>query len=128
MQSRQKPLEVVTPAHGVAIHAANASRGKYLGETLFALLRSRTQVVQVLAVALGTTRRHRAPIAAIMALEPLALARNLCLVRRRLVMSERNGAVLALELCAARPAHHGEGIAAPVEQDQGLFSAIEGGL
>ncbi len=41
-------------------------------------------------------------------------------------MGESDGAVLALQLFAAGPAQHRKGIAAAVEQDNGLLSAIDG--
>ena len=40
-------------------------------------------------------------------------------------MGERDGAVLALQLFAARAADHGERVAAAVEQDERLFAAVE---
>ena len=46
----------------------------------------------------------------------------------RLVVGEGDGAVLALELFAAGAAHDDKGVAAAVEQDDGLLAAIERGL
>ena len=100
--------------------------GKISCEPLFALLRAGAKIVEVLALALGAARRHRAPEAAIVALQPLPRLRqyrNLhdgCFVVR-----QRDGAVLALQLFAAGAAHHGKRVAAPVEQDQRLLAALE---
>src|SRR3954451_7906301 len=98
MKAGQQALEVVPPTHGVAIHAPDARSGKDLRQALFALLRSRAEVIQVLAVALGTTRRHLARVPAVVALHTLALAGDLGLIGGRLVMGERNGAILAFKL------------------------------
>ena len=46
----------------------------------------------------------------------------------RLVIRHRDRAVLALDLFAAAPAHHGERISAPVQQNDHLLAAIERGL
>jgi len=62
------------------------------------------------------------------ALQPLAFARHARVFSGVLVVGQRDGAVLALQLFAAGAADHGEGIAAAVEQDQRLLAAIESGL
>ena len=74
VQPRQQPLQVVAAAHGVAIHAADARGGKDFAEPLFALLRACAKIVEMLALALGAAGGDGAPVAAIMALEPLAFA------------------------------------------------------
>ena len=124
MQTRQQPLEIVPAAHRVAIHAADARSGKDLLQPLFALLRAGAEVVQVLALAFGASRRHSALEAAVVALQPLSGAGQAVFVIG-LVMRECDRAVLALELFAAGAADHGEGIAAAVEQDQRLLAALE---
>ena len=75
VQPRQQPLQVVPPAHRVAIHAADARARKNLRQPLLALLRPRAEIVKVFAVALRAARRHGAPEAAVVALQPLAFAR-----------------------------------------------------
>ena len=125
VQARQQPFQIVAAAHRVAIHAPDARAGKNLRQPLLALLRARAEVVQMLAVALGAARRNRAPVAAVVALQPLALARYASIFAGRLVVGERDGAVLALQLFAAGAADHGKRIAAPVEQNQRLLAALE---
>ena len=82
----------------------------------------------MLALALGAARRHSAPVAAVVALQPLACARQAGFVESRLVMRERDRAVLALQLFSAGAADHGEGVAAAVEQNQRLLAALERSL
>ena len=123
----QQALHVAAGADGVAVHAADARIGKELLQPLFALLRARAEVVQVLGLALGAGCGHGAPIAAVVALQPLAGVGDLGVVGR-LVIRQRDRAVLALELFAAAAAHHDEAVAAAVEQDDDLLAAIERGL
>ena len=52
VQPRQQPLQIVPAAHRVAIHAADARKGKDLRQPLFALLRAGAKIVEMLAVAL----------------------------------------------------------------------------
>src|ERR1035437_5299180 len=78
------------------------------------------------AVALRAACWHRPPESAIVALLPLPCTRNVGFVRRRLVVSECNGTVLAFQLFAARPADDSKGIAPPIQQNQRLLAAIEG--
>lgn len=104
--------------------------GKISGEALFALLRAGAEVVEMFAVALWTASRNRAPEAAIVALEALSFAGESVVwgagvLRRRLVVRERDGAVLALELFAAGAADDGERVAAAVKQDNGLLAALQ---
>ena len=81
VQPREQMLQVVPPAHGVAIHAADPRAGKDLRQPLLALLRTRAEIVEMLAVALRALRRHRALVTAVVALQPLARARDLRLRR-----------------------------------------------
>src|SRR5258708_2603395 len=68
METCEQALEIVTATHRVAIHAANAGCRKDFGQALLALLGARAKVVEVLRVALRAASRHRAPIAAVVAL------------------------------------------------------------
>ena len=68
MKPLQQPFHVPASAYGIAIHPPDARTGKDLLQPLFALLRSRTQVVQVLAVALGTALRYVPAKTAVVAL------------------------------------------------------------
>ena len=60
-----------------------------------------------------------------MALQPLPLARDLGGVGGRLVMRQRDRAVLAFQLRPTRAADHRRRIAAPVQQNQRLLSAVQ---
>src|SRR3954463_3185389 len=71
--------------------------------------------MQVLAAALRTRPRHRPLVSAVMALQLV----------RALVIGERDGAVVALDLLAARAAQHDGGISAAVQQDHRLLAALE---
>ncbi len=82
----------------------------------------------MLAVALRASRWNRPPVAAIVALQPLPRARNLSLVESRLVMRQRNCAVLAFQLFAACTADYRERVAAAIEQNQRLLVAFERGF
>src|SRR6266702_2483700 len=125
VKPRQKPLEVIAAAYGVAIHTADARRGKYLRKPLLALLRAGAKIIHVFAIALRTARRNRSPKPAVVAFKPLTFARDVGLLRWRLVVGERNGAVLTLQLGSAGAAQYSEGVATPIEQYQRLLSAIE---
>ena len=68
-----------------------------------------------------------------MALEPVVPGSYLLVCRKvrdaaGLVQGERDGAVLALQLFAAGTAHGHIGVAAPVEQDDGLLATVKRGL
>src|ERR1035437_4447093 len=76
-------------------------------------------------VALRATRRYDPPVAAKVALQPLPCTRNVGFVRRRLVMRQCNGAVLAFQLFATRPEDDDKGIAAPIQQNQRLLAPFE---
>jgi hypothetical protein len=106
---------------------ARCARRERFRQALLALLRTRAEVVEVFAAALGAAGGHGAPEAAVVALEPLAFAGHDRRLRRALVVGERDGAVLALQLFAAGAADDGEGVAAAVEQDQRLLAAVERG-
>ena len=115
MQAGQHVLQIVAAAHRIAVHASNPRKRKDLAQPLLALLRARPQIVKVLAVALGAARRNRPAKAAVVALQPLPRTRNprifsrgshgQVLVRgvvsRRLMVRQRNRAVLALQLFTA---------------------------
>jgi hypothetical protein len=72
VQPREQALHIVTAAHGVAIHAADARMGKDLLQALLTLLRARAEEVEVLALTLGAKLRHSTAEAAVVALQPLA--------------------------------------------------------
>src|SRR5438067_6541892 len=69
MQGGKHALEIVTAVDGVAIEPGNARLGKHAVELLLQLLRPRAEKLHVLAGALGACLRHRARVAAVMALE-----------------------------------------------------------
>ena len=71
VQPIEKVLHVEPVADGIAIHAANAGLGKQFLQTLFALLRTGSQVKQMLALALGASFGHGLNVSAIVTFEPL---------------------------------------------------------
>ena len=77
------------------------------------------------AVALGAACGHGAPETAVVTFQPLAFARNSRVFRRGLVVRERDGAILALQLFSAGPADYRKRVAAAVEQNQRLLAAIQ---
>src|SRR6266568_7699783 len=79
----------------------------------------------MLAVAIGTTCGHDATEAAVVALKALAGTGQAGIFGGRLVVGECDGAVLALQLLPAGTADDGERVAAAVEQDERLLTAIE---
>ena len=113
MQGGENALEIVAAADGVAIETGDARLREHAVELFFQLLRSGAEELHVLAGALGTGLRHRARIAAVVALEHAAA----------LVMSHGNGAVLALHRVAAGAAENECRIAAAVQQQHDLFPA-----
>ena len=96
--------EILAPAYGVPIHAPDARAWKNLLQPLLALLRSRAEVVEMLARAFGTMRGNRALVPAIVALQPLPFTRLTRIFGGRLVVRQERSAILALELFSARPA------------------------
>lgn len=80
----------------------------------------------MLAIAILASRRHSAPEAAVVTFETLAGPGQARIFRWRLVVGERDGAVLALQLLPAGAADDSERVAATVEQNERLFSSIEG--
>src|ERR1017187_6834244 len=115
MKPRQQPLQVIPAPNRIAVHAANPGAGKDLCQPLLALFRARTKIVKVLALALWAARRHRALKPAIMALQPLSRACDSCILRGRLMVRERDRAVLAFEFFPACPADHSKRVTPPVQ-------------
>src|SRR5215472_1496247 len=76
------------------------------------------------AIALWALRRNSTLESAVVALEALARAGHRVLAGR-LVVRQGNRAVPAFELFAAGATEDGEGIAAAIEQDDGLLSALQ---
>src|SRR3954451_15672751 len=95
-------------AHCIAVHAPDACVRKDLLQALLSLLRSRAEKIQMLALALGAELGHGAPVAAVMALQPLSDMGVLVIRMHRLVVLQSDRAVLALQPLAAGPAHHHE--------------------
>ena len=98
--------------------------GKISVKPLFALLRARAQIVQMLAVALRTLRRHGALESAVVALEPLP-ARAMPVFAGGLWCVSAMAQFWHSSFCAAGAADHREGIAAAVEQNDRLLAAFE---
>src|SRR5579859_5803637 len=99
MKLIQDALEVVTRTYGVAIKPAGSRIRKGLLQSLFNLLRSRSEKIQVLAAAFRTELGHRCAIPAVMAFEPLSCGHSPDKSRRRdctFVMGKRDCAVDAL--------------------------------
>jgi hypothetical protein len=128
VEACEQAFEIGSATNRVAVHAADARVGKYLAQPFFALLRSRAKIVKMLARALGAAGGHGAPVAAVVAFEALARVGNACVFCRRLVVGERDGAILALQLFSAGAADDGEGVAAAVEQDERLLAPVQGSL
>src|ERR1700728_3957498 len=132
MQPRQQPFQIVPPARLIAIHPPDTRPWKDLREPLLALLRARAQIVQMLAVALRTPRRHRPLVPAVMALQPLPRPRDSHVVplgafirevNRWLMMRQGNRAIHALQLFSARATDHRERIASPIQEDERLLAS-----
>ncbi len=113
-------------AHGVAVHAGDASVWEHLLQTFFALLGADAEEVDMLAFAFGAMFRDGAAEAAVVALHALMDGAAGIVSGCRFVMRERDGAIFALELFAAGAAHDDEGIAAAIQEQHGLFAAAEG--
>src|ERR1700735_337496 len=120
MKPREQMLEIMPAAHGVSIHPPDARPGKDFGKPLFALLRARAKIVQVLALTFRTLRRYRSLESAVMAFQPLACASQAVIVRR-FVMGERDRTILALKLLPAGTTDDCKRIAAPIEQNNDLL-------
>jgi hypothetical protein len=119
---------VVAATDGVAVHAADAGGGEDRLEAFFALLGACAEVVEMFAIALGTAFGDGAAVSAVMTFKTLAEGGHAFLRLDGFVVGEGDGAVEAFELFSAGAAHGDEGVATAVEQDHGLFAAIEGGL
>ena len=91
MQSCQNAFEVLTPAYCVAIESPNARLRKHSVQQLLQLLRTRTEEMNVLTAAMDTMLWNWRSVAAIVTLH----------FPGPLVMSQRNRAVLALQLLPA---------------------------
>src|ERR1700683_3510375 len=79
----------------------------------------------MLAIALGAARRRRTPESAVVAFQPLTFPSLTGILGRRLMVRQRDGAVLALQLFSARAGDHSKRVAAPIQQDQRLLAAFE---
>ena len=77
VEAREQMFEIVASTDSIAVHAADARAGKDFREAFFALLRSGAEVVEVLALAVGTFRRDDALESAVVAFQPLSRARDL---------------------------------------------------
>src|SRR5690242_21602939 len=64
----QGAFEIGVPAHGVAVHASNASLWKQSVQYLFQFFRSRSQKINVLTATLAALFRHGGGESAIVAL------------------------------------------------------------
>ena len=126
MQPRQQPFHVVPPTHRIPIHPPNARIRKQLCQLLLPLLRSRTQKVKMLALALRTSRRHSSPKPAVVAFQPLPRLRQpVGRLRHRLVVRHCNRTVLALHLLPTAPTDDSKAIPTPIQQQNHLLSAIQ---
>src|SRR6185437_14796792 len=99
-------------------------------QAFFALLRACAEEEQVFAIALGAVAGNAATEAAVVTLEAGAdagWAGEIGFVGV-LVVGERDGAVFALNFFTASPAHDDEAVAAAVEKDDDLLTAVECGL
>jgi hypothetical protein len=114
-QRVQSALEIFVSADRVAIEAGDARLRKHPVQQLFQLLRASTEKINILAAAVDAGFGHGRGIATIVA-NHFVLA---------LVMSERDGAVLAFERLAAGAAQHHRRISPAIEQNHDLLFAVE---
>src|SRR5215470_3816128 len=115
MELAKHALEVVTCAYGVTVEAADARLRKRCVQPLLHFLRAGAEKMNVLAVAGRAPFGHGLAITAVVALHALS----------GLVKGQSDTAILALQDFAARPAQHHRRISAAVEQDHGLFAALQ---
>ena len=92
----QSPLKVLTAADGITIQSADARLRKHAVQQFFQFFRTGSQKINVLAATMHACFRHRRNVATIMALHAM----------RSFVMSERDGAVLALQGFATGTTEH----------------------
>ena len=101
----QCPLKILAAADGITIQSADARLRKHAMKQLLQFFRTGSQEINVLAATMHACFRHRSNVTTIMALHPM----------RSFVMSERDGAVLALQSLAAGTAQHQGRVSPPVE-------------
>src|SRR6185437_1277639 len=106
-------------------------------QAFFALLRACAEEEEVFAIALGAVAGNPATEAAVVTLEAgrdspvvpdAAYGAGEVGFVRVLVVGERDGAVFAFDFFTASPAHDDEAVAAAVEKDDDLLTAVECGL
>src|SRR5579883_1315529 len=88
VQPHQQAFEIMPSSHCVAVHASNA----------------RAEKIEVLAFALRTNPRYGPFVTAIVTFQPLPHMRSR-IFTNRLVISERQSAILALQLVSAGSTH-----------------------
>src|SRR5947209_15955433 len=115
MELVENAFKVVAGADGVAVEPANARLWKGRVQPFFNLLRTRTEKMNMLAIACGAVLGHGLAIAAVMALHAL----------RRFMKGHGNRAVLALQRLTAGTAEHDGRIPAAIQQDHCLLAALK---
>src|SRR5579875_3382787 len=127
MQPLQQPLHVATGANSVTIHAPQPRSREEFSQPLLALLRTRAEIEQMLALTLRTALRHTPSVAAVMALQALTHTRRAAqvLFAASLVVRQRNRAIFALDLLSTAAAHHHEAVSPAVQQDDHLLASVQ---
>src|SRR5262249_30640563 len=114
-KSTQGFLILAFAAGCIAIEASDAGFGKFFAQALFELFGTLAKKINILRIALGTFFRNGLRVAAVVALEAVAV----------LVVRKADTAIGALDGCAAAAADDGPGVGAAVGKDKGLRAERE---